>query len=95
MLKTIPVDNLEWLDKLERAQLEVTARENILYLLISGNEQHSDAYEEIWKEYLQYLKQYGIVKNQFYIECVKKYVYENNANGWVVDFDRKELNLDV
>ena len=97
MTKVIPIDNeyLDQLNKLERAYLEVTARENILHLLINNNQKQSIYYQEIWNEYIQYLKQYGDVKNQFYINYIKQFAQDNNAINWTVDFDRKELILNV
>lgn len=96
MTKIIPFDhNLEETNKLERAQLEVIAKESILYLMINNNQKNSIYYKEIWEDYIESLKNLTNIRNQYYNMCVRSYAEENNAIDWFVDFERKELILSV
>lgn len=97
MLKIIPInDNYsEQINELQRAEYEVTARENILNLMVNNNQKQSIYYKEIWNEYLEQLKQYINIKNKFYTLCVEDIAKNLKASKWGVDFNRKELILNV
>lgn len=97
MLKIIPINDncLEQINELQRAEYEVTARENILRLMVNNNQKQSIYYKEIWNEYIEQLKQYVNIKNKFYILYVEDIAKNLKANKWGIDFNRKELILNV
>lgn len=97
MLKIIPINDncLEQINEVQRAEFEVTARENILRLMMDNNQKQSIYYKAIWNEYIEQLKQYINIKNKFYTLYVEDIAKNLKASKWGIDFDRKELILNV
>lgn len=81
------------LNKLERAFYEVQARENILDIIIREGRKNTPYYEDMWEEYLAYLKNYNIIKYNFELNCIKKITQEQYYH-WKVDFTKKVALLD-
>ena len=50
---------------LERAHYEVNGRQSILGFMVSNGLEDSDNYKKFWEQYLEYMKTYNFLKDQF------------------------------
>ena len=82
------------LNILERLHYETIGRENVINFLIRQEQKNTSYFEEIWEEYLVYLKLYQEMKNNFEINCINKILGHNNYTRWNVYFDKKEVVID-
>ena len=95
MQKIIDVkDYPDELNSLERLHYEVQGRENVINFLIRQEQKNTSFFEEIWEEYLVYLKLYQEMKNNFEINCINKILENKNYTKWSVLFDKKEVIID-
>lgn len=77
---------------LERMTYELLARENIIEFMTIHDWKDTDKYNKIWEEYLQYLKAYDILKEEFRIKYIAPYLQEDNFNQkWKLNFITKEV----
>ena len=75
-------DYSEEITILERAFFELKARENIINLMIiEGFKEHPN-YKLYWDEYLEYLKVYQLLQQDFYNKHLTEY-----DSKWKINFD--------
>lgn len=82
------------LNLLERLQHETEARKEICAYLVDTHQNHSEAYQEYFEEFIQYRMAFEMEKDRFIKEEVKRLVDEPILN-WRINFYDKEIEVEV
>lgn len=92
-MKRIDISDWQYLEELEKAQIETDAYEHILELLVDNgipiSNEHCQYYEQ------KYLESYFILfdlKNRFTFYIANK-INKNFIRNWEIDFMKKEVVL--
>lgn len=94
--KIIPIEDEEFINKLERVHYEVIGRQHIVNYMNLNGMNNDENYQNLWEEYLQYLKVYDILKNQInekYLNpAIKQKIISQNYT-WEIDFDTSRIKV--
>ena len=78
---------------LERLYYEISGRENIINFLIKQNQKETDYFNNLWEDYLSYLKAYQEMKFYFQINCINKIINRTDNYEWSLSFILKEVYI--
>ena len=93
-MKTIKINPEEKSFKnLEKIHYELKARENVVNFMNLNNMTHLEHYANIWKEYVNFIKEYELAKITFANECIFSNSELKNTKTWEVFFDIAEVKL--
>ena len=85
-------DFSEEIEILERFHYEVDARAKIINLMVEdGIDEKDNIYSNYWEKYLEYIKAYDLLKQQFYQNHLSQY----DKGIWQLDFLNKKVTIKI
>lgn len=89
------IDLSEYINELnliERLQYETDARKEICAYMVDTEQNHTDAYQKYFEEYIQYRKAFDMEKNRFVSEDILK---GQEVKNWRIDYATRTLTIEI
>ena len=89
------VDLSEYEDEInliERLQYEADARKEICAYMVDTEQNHTEAYQNYFEEYIQYRKAFDMEKNRFVNNEILK---NQEVKTWRIDYATKTITIEL